>query len=133
VDARGVPLAWVLTGANRHDITQLEVLLDRVPPVRGRSGRPRHRPDLLVADRGYDYKKYRRRLRQRGIPCRIAKRQTEHGSGLGRWRWVVERSFAWIHQFRRLHVRYERRGDIHQALLALACCVICWRALRPLI
>jgi transposase len=43
----------------------------------------------------------------------LAKRNTEHGGGLGRWRWVVERSFAWLNQFRRLRVRYEKRADIH--------------------
>src|SRR5216683_8231987 len=66
VDAGGVPLAWTLTGANRNDVTQLLELLDRVPPVRGRPGRPRRRPERLLADRGYDHDKYRRLLRARG-------------------------------------------------------------------
>lgn len=48
----------------------------------------------------------------------LAKRNTEHGSGLG-WRWVVERTFAWLNQFRRLRVRYEKRADLHEALLSL--------------
>jgi transposase len=60
----------------------------------------------------------------------IARRQTEHGSSLGRYRWVVERTFAWLHQFKRLLVRYERRADIHRAMLALACCLVCYRRLR---
>ncbi len=51
-------------------------------------------------------------------------------SGLGRWRWVVERSFAWLNQFRRLRVRYEKRADIHEAFLFLGCALICWRFLR---
>jgi transposase len=110
-------------------VTQLVPLLDRIPYVAGRPGRPRHRPALLLADRGYDYDKYRRLLRQRGIAHRIARRQTEHGSGLGRQRWVVERTFAWLHQFRRLATCYERRHDLHQALLGLGCCLICWRRL----
>ncbi len=49
----------------------------------------------------------------------------EHGSGLGRWRWMVERTFAWLNQFRRLRVRYEKRADIHEVLLALACALLC--------
>jgi len=57
------------------------------------------------------------------------KRNTEHGSGLGRWRWVVERTFAWLNQFRRLRVRYEKRADIHEAFLALGCILICWKFL----
>jgi transposase len=55
---------------------------------------------------------------------------TEHGSGLGRVRWVVERTFAHLHNFKRLLVRYERRADMHEALLALDGCLICFRRLR---
>ena len=55
----------------------------------------------------------------------------EHnGSGLGRFRWVVERTFAWLNQFRRLRVRYDRRADIHEAFLSLGCALICWHALQ---
>lgn len=125
-----MPLAWLLTGSNRNDAFMLPALLDRVPPVRGRPGRPRRRPKLLLADRGYDHDKYRRLVRARGITPVIARRKTEHGSGLGRERWVVERSFAWLHQRRRLLVRYDRRADIHEAFLALGCCLICWRRLQ---
>ena len=82
VDGSGLPLAWTLTGGNRNDVTQLLALLDRVPPVRGRVGRPRQRPDNLIADRGYDHDKYRRLVWQRGIKPVIARRKTEHGSGL---------------------------------------------------
>ena len=126
VDAAGIPLAWTLTGGNRNDVTQLIPLLDAVPAVRGAVGRPRRRPERLTADRGYD----RRLLRRRGIRPEIARRQSEHGSGLGRFRWVVERSFAWLHNFKRLLVRYERRADMHRALLGLACCLVCYRRLR---
>jgi transposase len=101
-----------------------------VPAVRGRVGRPRRRPERLVADRGYDHDKYRRLLRQRRIKPVIARRQSGHGSGLGRERWIVERTFAWLRNRRRLLVRYERRSEIHEAFLALACCLICWRRLE---
>jgi transposase len=104
-------------------------LVDRVPPVRGKVGRPRRRPDRLSADRAYDSRDHRRQLRQRGIRPEIARRKTEHGSGLGRYRWVVERTFAWLHQFKRLLVRYDRRDDIHESFLALACCLVCYRRL----
>jgi transposase len=57
-------------------------------------------------------------------------RRTEHGSGLGRWRWVVERTFAWLNQFRRLRIRYDKRADIHEAFLSLGCALICWQRLR---
>ena len=91
---------------------------------------PRNRPKRLFADRGYDYDKYRRLLWKRGIKPRIARRGVAHGSGLGRTRWVVERTFAWLHQFKRLRIRYERRADLHQGLLQLACSIICLRRLR---
>jgi transposase len=125
-----LPLAWALTGGNRNDVTQLLVLLDQVPPVRGRPGRPRRRPHALLADRGYDHDKFRRLLWQRGIKPVIAKRQTEHGSGIGRDRWVVERTFAWLHNRRRLLLRTDRRDDIHESFLGLTCCLICWRRLE---
>ncbi len=72
---------------------------------------------------------YRRLLRQRGVTPIIARRGVAHGSGLGRLRWVVERTFAWLHAFKRLRIRSERRADIHQAMLSLACSVICLRRL----
>jgi transposase len=131
VDATGIPLAWTLTGGNRNDVTQLVALVERVPPVRGKVGRPRRRPQRVTADRGYDHDKYRRELRKRGIGAEIARRQSGHGSGLGRVRWVVERTFAWLHNYKRLLVRYDRRHDIHEAFLALACCLVCFRRLQP--
>jgi transposase len=57
---------------------------------------------------------------------RIARRGIESPTKLGRFRWVVERSLAWLHNFRRLMVRYDRRADIHQAFLTLAAILICW-------
>jgi transposase len=86
---------------------------------------------MLLADRGYDFDRYRRALRSRGICPQIARRGVVHGSGLGRLRWVVERSLSWLHQFKRLRVRWEHRADIHHAFLWLACCLICWRQLAP--
>lgn len=122
VDAKGIPLAWALSGGNRNGVTQRIPLIEAVPHVRGRVGRPRRKPTNVVADRGYDHDKYRRLLRERGIKPVIARRLTEHGSGLGRVRWVVERTIAHLHNFKRLRVRYERRVDMHEALLALGCC-----------
>ena len=132
VDAHGIPLATALTGANRNDVTQLLPLVDGISPVAGRRGRPRQRPDRAVADGGYDHDKYRRELWRRGVKPIIARRGEEHGSGLGRWRWVVERAFAWLHNFRRLRIRWVRNPVIHIAFLTLGCAVICWRYLAGL-
>ncbi len=68
-DAGGTPLAITLTGGNRHDITQLLPPLDAIPRIRGVTGRPRHRPRQLFADRGYDFDKYRRLLEFRTAPA----------------------------------------------------------------
>jgi transposase len=87
-DPGGIPLAISLTGGQpqpqrRH---QLLPLVDGVGPVRGKPGRPRLRADELIADRGYDHDKYRRALWARGVKPVITRRQTEHGSGLGKLR-----------------------------------------------
>jgi transposase len=129
-DGGGIPLAIQLTGANRNDSTQALSLVDAIPLLQGERGHPRHRPDCVMGDRGYDAEAIRRGLRDRGIIPFLAKRNTDHGSGLGRWRWVVERTFAWLNQFRRLRVRYEKRADIHEAFLYLGCALICWSVLQ---
>ena len=105
-------------------------LVDAIPPVRGRRGRPRRRPRRLLGDRAYSSRRARRELRHRNIQAKIAPRKSEHGSGLGRERWVVERTIAWLHQYRRLRVRYERRADIHEAFLAIGCSLICFKLLQ---
>jgi transposase len=121
-----------LTGGNRNDVTQLLPLIQAIPPVRGRRGRPRRRPKTLYADRGYDHDTYRQQVRAAGITPIIARRGVAHGSGLGVHRWVVEQSFALLHWFRRLRIRWEIRDDIHEAFLSLACGIICWRRLNNL-
>ncbi|WP_369275960.1 IS5 family transposase [Streptomyces sp. R11] len=128
-DGHGTPLAVLLTGGNRNDVTQLIPLLDAIPPVRGRVGRPRRKPDSLFADRGYGHDIYRDQVRERGIVSAIARRGTRHGTGLGPYRWVIERSFAWLHGFRRLRTRWERQADMHEAFLKLACRLITHRQL----
>jgi transposase len=70
----GVPLAVALTGGNRNDITQLLPLVDGIMPVAGKVGRPRQRPDRIIADRGYDHDSYRRELWRRGVKPSIARR-----------------------------------------------------------
>src|ERR687886_542790 len=107
VDRQGIPLAVQLTAANVHDTHVLEPLVDAVQPIRrpiGAPGRPRKRPTKLHADKGYDFRFTRRALRQRGIVPRIARRGVDSSERLGRFRWVVERTLAWIVSFRKLAV-----------------------------
>jgi IS5 family transposase len=132
VERTGLPLSIILSATNVHDSKALEEVVDALPPLRQphhRRGRPRQRPNKLHADKGYDYPRCRRVLRSRGIIPRIARRGIESHERLGRYRWVVERTLSWLNRFRRLKVRYERRADIHQALLTLGCALICARAL----
>lgn len=83
----------------------------------------------MHADQAYDIVRGRAYLRRRGITCRIARRGVETSKRLGRHRWVVERTPAWMSRYRQHTVRYDKRADIHLALLRLACLLICWRAL----
>jgi transposase len=119
-----------LSGANHNDILELLPLVDAIPPVRGKRGRPRRRPKRLLGDGAYHSRRHRRELRARNIAAAIPRPKSGHGSGLGRERWVVERTISWLHQYRRLRVRYERRADIHEAFLKIAGCLICLKLLQ---
>ncbi len=110
VDGSGLPMSFELTGGNRADVTQCLALVDGIPPIRGRVGAPRRKPTILLADRGYDSQSLRDELADRGIGAIIARRRTENGSGLGQLRWAIERTFAWLHRFKRLHTRYWRHS-----------------------
>jgi len=101
-----------LTGGDRPDVIQLMPLLDAIPHLRGTPGRPRHRPGRLFADRGHGDDTYRRLLRARGIPPKIACKGITHGSGPGRTRRGVDRTFARLHRFERPQTRYAIRADL---------------------
>ena len=123
----------MLSAAHVHDSKVLEEVVDNVSPIkgpRGRPGRPRKRPKKLHADKGYDFPRCREALRKRGIKARIARRGIDSSERLGRHRWVVERTLAWLARYRRLAVRYERRADIHEAFLHLGCSLICLNYLK---
>jgi transposase len=110
-------------------VTQLLLLVESIPPVRGKVGAPQFKPEELVADRGYDSNPHRATLRQQGIKLRTARQNTAHGSGLGVIRWVVEPGIALLHQFRRLKMRFDKRDDIHEGFMAVAEAFICSRRL----
>jgi transposase len=124
VDRSGVPLAADLSRANLNDCEMLAPMLDQLPAIKIRRGRPRSRPHKLHADKAYDHVFCRMICRVRGIRPRIARRGIEDSQRLGRHRWVVERTIAWLHRFRRLAVRYERRADIHRGFLTLGAALV---------
>jgi transposase len=126
-DARGIPLAVRLSAANIHDSRLFEAVIDAVPPVRQGRGRPCRRPAKRQADKGYDFPQCRRALRRRSIQPRIARRGVDSSERLGRHRWVIERTLAWVSRFRRLTTRYQRRAHIVEACHHLAASPLCWR------
>ena len=86
--------------------------------------------EKLHADKAYDARRSRQYLRRCGVADRIARKGVESRERLGRYRWVVERTLAWLGRSRRLTIRYERRAEIHQAFLSLGCALICWDFLQ---
>lgn len=126
VDANGVPLAIRAAGANASDHTQIIPLVLDFPKVGGKPGRPKELPDELYADRGYDSDSTRLLLRWLGVEPHIARRRTPHGSGLGKVRWVVERTIGWIKGLRRMRIRYDRSATTQEAWNSLAASVICF-------
>jgi transposase len=128
-DASGIPLASSVTAANTNDVTEMAPLFDKIPPVAGKVGHPRRKPDALQGDLAYDSEAHRQGLEQIGVEPVLPEKGIDDQEGLGETRWPVERTLAWLHQNRRLRIRYERRPEIHQALLTLACIKICASAL----
>ena len=129
-DAQGIPLAVRLTAANVNEVTQLPAMVEVIPAIKGKRGRPRRRPKIVQGDRGYSSQEHRRWLRARHIQPLLAKVDTPHGSGLGKTRWVVERTLAWLHHFRRLRIRWERRDDIHYAFLVIGAALIAFNFIQ---
>lgn len=137
-DGKGRPLSIVITPGQRHDSTQLEPVLAgiRVPRLGGR-GRPRTRPERLIADKGYSYPRCRRLLRERQIPHTIPERRDQRARRAARRgrplafdktvyarRNVVERCINRLKQWRGLATRYEKRAVNYRAMVVIASIVI---------
>ena len=137
VDGEGLPLAFHLDSANRAEVKLLETTLDNIEVTEAEQDGTPPQPERLILDRGYDSDPLRERLAARGIemicPHRKnrVKPRTQDGRKLRRYRrrWKVERTFAWLGNFRRLVVRYERRLDIYRAFFHVACLIITLRQL----
>jgi transposase len=130
-DNRGVPLTIAVSAGNENERGYLIPLVDALPRLRPRAG---NRPDALLADRGYDAKHLREQLRERGIDPRIVRRRRP---GEGRApdpqvpeRWTIERTNAWLHNFRRIATRWERRSELYVSFVQLACSLIICRRLE---
>lgn len=128
-DAAGIPLVVGISAANTHDSQALRPLVAGIPAIRTRRGPRRRRPTKLRADKGYDIDAHRRWLRARRIIPRIARRGIDTSERLGRHRWKIERTIAWLTGYRRLTIRYERTASHFAAFLALAATLTRWKKL----
>ena len=136
VDGQGIPLGKQLYSATPNEVRLAEETLAAIRVSRQhRGGRPRQKPQRVIADRAYDSDPLRERLAARGIelvaPHRWnrSKPRTQDGRALRRYRrrWKVERTFAWLGNFRRLVVRYDRSITIYGAFFHIACFMITLR------
>jgi len=130
VEGHGVPLSLVVTGAQRHDITQVEVVLDSmaidrpVPSIEA--------PQKLYADKAYVGKYAHQSMVERHYIPRVIPKGMEVEAkktipGYRSRRWVVEACNSWFNRFRKLLVRYEKTLASYIALNQLAAAIICWR------
>lgn len=122
MDGRGVPLSLVVTGANRHDASQLEAVLDAVVIALPERGAP-----FLYADKGYDGQALREAIASRGYVPRVCRKKRRRGRPWKNRRWIVEVAHSWFNRFRKLLVRYEKLTESYEALVHLAAAIICWR------
>jgi len=123
VDGHGVPLSLIVTGANRHDVSQLAAVLDALvitPPKNG--GRM-----FLYADRGYDGEPAQEVIKDHALIPRVCRKKRKRGRPPKNRRWVVEVTHSWYNRFRKLLVRFEKSTESYEALLHLASAIICWR------
>jgi transposase len=140
IDGNGLPLGFHLNSADTAEVRLAEATLDTISVPRPR-GRPRQRPEKLVADRAYDSRAFRDLLRRRGIGMCIPPKRRP-----GKWRpkrgrpvvarteeyrsrFQVERSFAWLGNFRRLLVRWEHLFGVYRSFFAVAVMMLCVRRL----
>lgn len=132
VDGQGTPLGVHLDSASPAEVKLAEATLETVRVGTLGPGRPRTRPERLIADKAYDSDPLRERLGHRGIELIVPHRKnrtkppTQDGRPLRRYarRWIVERTNAWLQNFRRLVVRYERSAVVFLGLIHMACAII---------
>ena len=127
MDGRGVPLSLVVTGANRHDVTQLELVLEEIV-----IDRPADIQQNLCADKAYDGQAALETIVSNGYVPHVKKRgeEIQEKKNNPTWkarRWVVEVSHSWFNRFRKILVRYEKLSDTYMALLHMAAAIITYR------
>lgn len=129
VDGQGVPLEVRVAPANRSDQLEILPIVVELQPIGGRPGRPQTKPKELYADAGYDNDATRKLLSWLGIKPFIRKRGQAHGSGLGKVRYVVERTISWLKGIRRFRFRYDRSDAMIESVKKIAMIFVCHRIL----
>jgi len=132
VDGQGIPIGSSLASASPAEVKLVDQTLEQIKVPRNGPGRPKQRPERLIGDKAYDSDPLRKELKKRGIdliaPHRKNRKKpkTQDGKKLRRYRkrWKVERTFAWIGNFRRLVVRYEKLITVYRAFFHIACLLI---------
>lgn len=137
-DAKGLPLAIRLSSGNRHDMSEAIPTIESIRVPKKGKGAPRTRPARVLADKGYDSKRFRQYLTSRGIKHTIPKRTYENQKPkvgrplvfdtlLYKTRWTVERVFSHLNSFRRIAVRYDHKKASYLGFLQLAAILITLR------
>jgi transposase len=129
-DRAGVPLSVAVSAANTNDADALKPLIRAVPAIKSRRGPRRRKPAKLHADEAYDHTELRKWVRDRGIIVRIARKGIKTSKKLGKHRWVIERSIAWLSGYHRLTIRYDHYANHFSAFLTLAATLTCYKKLR---
>jgi transposase len=128
-DRTGLPLSVAVSAANTNDAYALKPLVMAIPAIKSRRGPHRRKPAKLHADKAYDQADLRAWVRDQGIAVRIARKGIESSQKLGKHRWVIERSIAWLFGYHRLATRYDRNANHFCAFLTLGATLTCYKKL----
>jgi transposase len=131
-DRTGLPISVAISAANIHDSQALKPLVLAIPAIKSRRGPRQRKPGKLHADKAYDHAELRTWVAHRGISVRIARKGVETSEKLGKHRWVIERTMAWLTGYRRLTLRYERKANHFLAFLTLGATLTCFKKLAKL-
>jgi transposase len=136
VDGTGIPLTFLTEAANVSEFRLALPTIDQIS-VESRPLHSKKRPDILVADKGYDAQWLREALTKRGIKHKIPKRRkigqekepvsNKRIESYYKTRWIVERTNAWLQNYRRITVRWDRKWENYEAFIEIACILICLR------
>ena len=130
-DSQGTPLAVLVSSANRHDVNfMLPLVFCSFPRVGGVPGRPPQMPKVVRADAGYTSQDVLNLFAWCGIQAEIPQRGQDQPAGLGKLRWPIERTIAWLKQYRRIGIRRERQATTFKDFVTLACAIIAYKQLK---